>query len=361
MDRLAEGEIREAFRDKLAFKSQKYDLLCTRIQAILDQGKVESILELQICLNRCIPNLGKEFGKLIEIIFSFPCWFSHAALHENFGYFVTNLVSIHPFFAQNALKCIVEAFQLPEDSTENCNFEAVHDLLLRVFQVVPSMTPFLLGFLGEAFPHPTESFALLKAYLSNVLHVCDYLPLVRNQILELCIEKLVAIDGVIEDSEEAENSGQVFQKIEGCLCVFLGYLAKLHSQGELQCTFYALLITFERVLLRAFRLNWVQYYIFYLCSLDAVFCEHFLGMLFGPFANGGAGVQSDHISHTADICMAMTANYISSFVARAAFLEESCVIWSFHILLDWMENYLATWDDVSGALVVGDSVWKWWI
>src|SRR5437879_3118970 len=112
MDRqVLEAEIHEAFREKLAYKSQKYDALCRKFQNAFDQGDLDLVLALQSALNKSISLLGKEFGKLIEIVFSFP-WLScpDVRLHEAFEYFVTNILSIHPFFTQIALKSIVEAF-----------------------------------------------------------------------------------------------------------------------------------------------------------------------------------------------------------------------------------------------------------
>ena len=365
--------IKGAFNEKLnAYRPQRFEEFCTELQAIYEAEDLQQIVLFQNALNKCIPIVGKEFYKIIETVFMFR-WFSHdTEIIKLFSTFITNLVSIHSFFSHSAVSMLIENLQWNETP---CNYFEVHDLLKRVLFIIPSITPYLISRINETFPHATQSIQAQEIWYENIFIICDYLPVLRNQILELVIEKLIEIDlsvgeipidyleapsPLLAPSSDTEDSMEIhcfnesrlesadekffefrqnISKIDSLLFLFLEYLRNLHQRKLLQDTFYSLLISFEKLLLSTFKSKFVQFFIYYICSLESEYSEVFLGMLISNL------IKSNTIANN-DVCKGISANYIASFVARASFLDSASIVWSFLLMLEWTDSYIASYEEL---------------
>ena len=193
-------KIKAAFSEKLnSFRPQKFDEFCRNLQKIYESEDITQIVLHQRALNRCIPIVGKEFYKIIETVFMFR-WFSQdSEVIKLFAIFLTNLVSIHPFFSHSAVNMLVENLQRNESQW---NYFEVHDLIKKILFIIPSITPYLISCLNDTFPHATQPLQDQEVWLENIFIICDYLPVLRNQILELVIEKLIEIDLLVGEIPE---------------------------------------------------------------------------------------------------------------------------------------------------------------
>lgn len=383
-------KIKGAFSEKLnSFRPHRLDEFCKNLQSIYASEDLTQIVLHQRALNRCIPIVGKEFYKIIETVFTFR-WFSQEPeIIKLFSAFVANLLSIHPFFSHSAVSMLVENLQWSETP---CNYLEVHDLVKKILCIIPSITPYLISCLNDTFPHATQPLVEQEIWFENIFVICDYLPVLRNQILELVIEKLIEVDLLVGEVPEGfpsatspllisstgefdsfpQNNPQDFHsdfhqnnnhhefnsiiqqdglkeqffefsqnasKIDSLLCHLLEYLRNLHGRNCLQDTFYALLMSFEKLLLFTFKSKYIQFFIYYICSIENEYSEVFLGMLVSNL------LKSNTISCT-DICKGITSNYIASFVARASFLDSASIAWSFLLLLEWTDTYLANYEEL---------------
>ncbi|KAI0226055.1 DNA independent RNA polymerase I transcription factor, partial [Massospora cicadina] len=73
-----------------------------------------------------------------------------------------------------------------------------------------------------------------------------------------------------------------------------------------------------------------QFVMFYLCSLQPQFADAFLGVLFDQLAS----------NDTPRVTRIASAAYLSSFTARAKFLNDVDVIKVATLLLNWLGSYM---------------------
>ena len=73
----------------------------------------------------------------------------------------------------------------------------------------------LLSVLRQHFPHKRFSQKILTEYVTHLLKICSYFPIIQNKILDLIIEKCLEIDVeiVIEDSGEIKISEEFHGEI----------------------------------------------------------------------------------------------------------------------------------------------------
>ena len=336
--------ITDAFSEKLtSHKTPKFDKLLKELHSIYESDNVELVVLYQQSLNRCIPMIGKELFRVIDAVFLFPWFIQETKVVGIFSTFLTNLTSIHPFFAHSAIDMLVGNLQYNRQQQYHPSYLEVHDLIKKILTIIPPIMPFLVNSLGESFPHASQDLKEQQVWLENVFMICDYLPTLRNRILELLIEKLIELDFCASEQQEqwkemAEDCNDGRSKIDSLLYMLLEYLSSLAERKLLQDTFYALLISFERLLLCTFKSKHVQFFMYFICSLQADYSEVFLGMLVSNL------IKPNSISN-GDISKGITANYIASFVSRASFLDSASVIWSFLLLLEWTDSYLATYEE----------------
>ena len=72
-------------------------------------------------------------------------------------------------------------------------------------QVVPSGQRKLFKILAESFPHKRFGKEIIATYVSQLLHMCDYIPSIQPMILDLVLQHALELDVeiIIEDSGEA--------------------------------------------------------------------------------------------------------------------------------------------------------------
>jgi len=99
-------------------------------------------------------------------------------------------------------------FIKPEE--EKRIFDYIHNTINRILLIVPTGCTSLFPILEEFFPHKREDLEKHKIYLNNVLHISDYVPVLRERLLALVVDKLLSIDveirleDFIDDDEDLQ-------------------------------------------------------------------------------------------------------------------------------------------------------------
>lgn len=288
--------------------------------------------------------------------------------------------------------------------------ERASDCLAALIRLVPSTTALLLASLDGSFPYWQSSHTApqVVAYCVNVVALAEALPPIQDRVMELVVARAVQIDlalsadggqlrrsssdasleapwsslpvtkeqsgtalatsttestrreAAIEQSElEAANQRQLQQtqdlsdKLDAILSILCFFMERTRTsdRNRFQQLAIALIRTFERNILPAFRPRFTQFLLFYAASCDQMVAERFLGFLVaclfardaqlshaGSHGSSGNRPSSPSIignSSSQVAILTTAAAFIGSFVARAKFLAPPLVRATLELLLDW--------------------------
>ncbi|XP_076852234.1 RNA polymerase I-specific transcription initiation factor RRN3 [Brachyhypopomus gauderio] len=348
----------------------------------------------------CVTQLGKDHEHLIHVVLRLPWLGRSPAVVDEYLAFLNNLVSAQTVYLRPCLKMVVSNFTPKrikiqegnvdisdsDDDDENLPriFEHCHQALQMIAKYVPSTSRFLMPILTENFPFVQKSSRMLECYVHNLLRITVYVPALRKDVLELIINKMLALDVTAPRSEieEVEASAQqdkgekarddflfdmdededlamnssagmdsslmvhpVAERLDTLMGVLLAFIKDMcHVNGSLEVerakTLYRDLVgVFDRLVLPTHASCHVQFCVFYLCSFRLGLAEAFLDHLWKI-------LQSP--SQPAVIRQA-SAGYMGSFLARAKFLPIATVKACLDLLVSWLHLYIDTQDSGSKA------------
>jgi len=72
--------------------------------------------------------------------------------------------------------------------------DRVHAVLKRIISLIPSGPSFLITPIAEAFPDKFQDIKYQLWYLKNILKMIEYIPVLKEPILSLIVEKIIKID-----------------------------------------------------------------------------------------------------------------------------------------------------------------------
>ncbi|XP_042361006.1 RNA polymerase I-specific transcription initiation factor RRN3 [Plectropomus leopardus] len=349
----------------------------------------------------CVTQLTKDHEQLIYTILRLPWVGRSQAVVEEYMAFLSNLVSAQTMYLCACLKMVVSHFTPKrvticeggvdisdsDDEDENLprNFDQCHQALQLINRFVPSTSRFLMPILQENFPFVQKSSRTLECYVHNLLRVTMYIPLIRRDVLELIVGKMLKLDVCASraDIEEVEENAVQSQRSEGraeeglfemdedmsadhlsrtavmahpvadrldtLMAVLMAYIKDVcHDNGSLHVErtkdlYRDFLTVFDKLILPTHASCHVQYTLFYLCSFRVALAEAFLDHLWKI-------LQSP--SQPAVLRQA-AAGYLGSFLARAKFIPVLTVRACLDLLLAWIHCYIDS-QDSSGRQVCCD-------
>ncbi|KAJ7989594.1 hypothetical protein DPEC_G00306150 [Dallia pectoralis] len=346
----------------------------------------------------CVTQLSKDHEQLIYVVLRLPWLGRSPAVVEEYLAFLSNLVSAQTVYLRSCLKMVVSNFMPKrvkvceggvdisdsDDDDENLssNFDQCHQALQLIARYVPSTSRFLMHILTENFPFVQKSPRTLECYVHNLLRVAVYIPILRRDILELIVSRLLKLDvsaprGEIEEVEDnavqQEVKGEqeeglfdmdedvcsvksspegsdmmahpVAERLDTVMVVLLAFINDYcHVNGSLNVErtkdlYRDLICVFDKLILPTHGSCHVQYIIFYLCSFRLALAEAFLEHLWKLLQNP---------SHSA-IMRQSAAGYMGSFLARANFMPVATVRACLDLLVPWLHLYMDNQDSRSRA------------
>ena len=215
----------------------------------------------------------------------------------------------------------------------------------------------------ERFPHKALKLSHQENYLSHLLYICEYVPLIVSRLLTLVIEKMILLDveiklddafsGDEDDGDKSDEEGAVFdmdeddsdakemhvdnkktlmvdqtaEKLDVQLHILLTFLGKGNNLSEK--TFAVLQDVFDRSILNTHHSKYVQFLLFWACNKDAEHTNTFLQRLVGKLNDTSLPV------FLRQSCSA----YVASFVSRAEYLKFPYVHNTLYYLLSIAVGY----------------------
>ncbi|EGZ20934.1 hypothetical protein PHYSODRAFT_328981 [Phytophthora sojae] len=248
-------------------------------------------------------------------------------------------------------------------------FEAAHQTLERVLALVPTAANVLFPILCEHFPHKRMDAPTQVAYLRNVLRVTGYVSGLRERVLGLIIDQLVAIDVEIklDESEEDvftmddfldddmlppdDSSRQVdemadkldqmmlvmFEHIEQCTAAPDAATDASNEETDVRqaaLIFKYLLKVFEHSILNTHRSKYPQFLLFYVCRMDPQFQDIFISQL----------LTTSLDPHTPPTTRQSCGAYLASFLARAKYISVAYLQKALYQLLKWLHDQMDIYD-----------------
>lgn len=404
-------EVRTALEEHLRGNDGQYDTLKESFASDKQRylppvvGEEDDTLkphELQVyvmALTGCIPILkDRACNGLVKTILKCSWLGRDEQFVKVFTQFLAALVSAQGSYLSPVLSMMVEKFSdsrpslwcvpdFPEVSRENMR-DRLHGALQYLLQMFPSAVPVLETLLGSKFPFPDQSMRVHMSYINNLLRINTYVPILREEILDLIINRVVKIDsqmqvdledldddvtaavmyalrdhtnavdweGDVDDESDTESvdsddpdfdedaariksiKGSV-EKMDAVLdTLFRVYTPDFVNPGSDAAfdSFTTLLREFDHMVLPTYKSRHTQFLIFHFAQMHERLTDAFCGQLIATAFQG----------NTPNVLKQAAAAYLASFVARGAHLPGSLVRSIFGLLLHHLEQYRKKYEPV---------------
>ena len=392
--------LKRALTERLKGNNADYVFFVKQLRSTLqsDPPKKNSRLVMALragylALTRNVSLLGQhrvKFKDLLKSIFMFRFdWLvdSHEhtnKLFESYQKLLLNLLSSNSCFVPPVCRTLVTALTMKEENEESettkttkkgnkkkkekqdksfeqvC--ERVRDTILHMIKVAPSSQKSLQHALRDIFPHATKSVEIICYYVTNLLHLSDSIPLMREFVFCLIVEKIIKIDvlvsrfDTVEDEEdekrEEEDMSDDAEKLDRIMCLVFEFLkremtkknskpekdneidveeeeeiVKTRSRGWSEVSdfsdhattkddnckdmFMTTLRAFRTTVIHTHQSTCIQFIVFYAAQFDESLPSTFVGLLLDALANESL---SEALRMTC-VC------YCASFVSRAKYIE----------------------------------------
>ncbi|KAK3818310.1 MAG: RNA polymerase I-specific transcription initiation factor RRN3-domain-containing protein [Linnemannia gamsii] len=339
-------------------------------------------------LSQCISLLDKSCSALIDAMLQTDWLIQDDVFVQYYLSFLGNVVSAHAFYVVPVQSMLVHklthrykpAFtgDVPTINRD-AQHERVHQALKYILGLIPTGATSLFPLLATAFPHKRESIYAHTMFVKNILRVLEYAPVLRTQILGLVIDRIIQVDVEIqveleeledsdtevaydfdtvddEDSDDSDSDSEddsdsdsdgpqvavmdikeMTKKLDGMLFLVFAYLEGYVNScrhlpsvdgrmpAPVEQLYIVLLQIFMGTILQTFKSRHTQFILFYIASLSPKFSDYFLGALVTKILD----------KSQPEVIRVSAAAYISSFVARAKYLELPQVL----LVIDMLSNF----------------------
>ncbi|KAJ4268213.1 DNA independent RNA polymerase I transcription factor [Fusarium torreyae] len=396
-------EVRTALEEHLRGNDGQYDtlkeLFASDKQRYLPPvvGEEDDTLkphELQVyvmALTGCVPILkNKACNGLVKTILKCSWLGRDNDFVKVFTHFLAALVSAQGSYLSPVLSMMVEKFSdsrssvwsvpdFPEVSRETMR-DRLHGTIQYLLQMFPSAVSVLEGLLGSKFPFPDESMRVHMAYVDNLLRIKTYVPILRDEVLDLILNRVVKIDSQMQvdledldddvtaavmyalrdhgdewendpddddsDAQSVDSDDPDFdqdaariksikgsvEKMDAVLdTLFRVYTPHFASPGSDTAfdMFTVLLREFDHMVLPTYKSRHTQFLIFHFAQMHERLTDAFCGQL----------IATAFQSNTPNVLKQAAAAYLASFVARGAHLPGSLIRSIFGLLLHHLDQY----------------------
>ncbi|KAI9138892.1 RNA polymerase I-specific transcription initiation factor RRN3 [Paraphysoderma sedebokerense] len=373
--------ISNALKQKAMGNQTNYEELINEVKALNDVTDSTGCYKLRQWLesfSQTVSLLNGSCSKLVHKILYLDWQKKDEAVAEVFVHFMGNLVSAQSHYAVMSLSSLVVRLRHASNSTVDSAIELNRILkaLRNVLSLIPTGPTLLMPQLSKYFPHKSKSVDSHINYTRNCLHLIEVVPVLRDQILSMIVDRCLQIDveiqievdeleteqidqfqslmfqmdalkeghkqlideGSDDDSDaEAEitvlNVKELVDKLDAMLNCLFDYLTESlqtlspHDVDELYTLF---LHIFEKSILPTFKSRYTQFLLFLFTSFHPSFPDNFLGLLASKILD----------TSLPSVIRISSALYMASFVARAKYIDPHSVRDTLSLLVSWCLAYV---------------------
>lgn len=340
------------------------------------------LLKYLKALKDCATLLDSDHEVLIGVLLKLDWIHRSTTVIQMYQSMMLNIVSVHTVYLRACLRALIKNFMPvlpPAESSEvkvtdemidghNQGFTHLHTLIKTIMKIVPMSSNLLMPLLIDNFPFYTKHVYIQECYLKNLLQITYYKPDLRQAILELLIEKTIALDtraprsaivevriqnesqesGIFNMEEDVDPVIENAEKLDILMVHLFEYIqSTCHKDGDLEWEvtkrFYReMLFIFEKVVLPTYACSHIQFIMFYLISFRMQLCDGFLDYLWKLVQN--PNVQS--------VYRQSAVSYMGSLLARANFVSLRTVMRTVELMMKWAHTYTQNCQDCVMADVV---------
>ncbi|EFN78860.1 RNA polymerase I-specific transcription initiation factor RRN3, partial [Harpegnathos saltator] len=287
--------------------------------------------------------------------------------------FVEDLVCARVEYARSVFDYLVKLFKpVGEDNREHKTKELtlqdterlnhIHDMLKKILKVVPMSRKCLLYSIESEYPYITHSTYIHEVYVHALLSITHYAPYLKSDIIFIVINGLASLDVNItknktkdyEDlcdmidsdsdnlatadnhEDKTEHVQLIEHTLDVCMDIFLEFMHKFCyinnvdlNKENLKILYQDILATFDKVLLRIDRTQYVQYIGFYLCSIKPALTA-LISHLWKKVTSWDE----------APVIRQLAVSYISSLVATASYITSETLKVTICRFTNWIHDYI---------------------
>lgn len=332
--------------------------------------------EIFLEAKQAVPLMKPHFGKLVEQLLSMR-WLNRSdEAQEAYKQFVLELSIVQKNYCTMTVAKLVKLF-IPDkalqhpgtaSSTESEEHQrqmgSLHDLIMRLKNVIPMIFDVVLTQLRKSFPYYKRPSCEVVGYLYNVLRMTEYASIYCDELLDIVFYHLLQLDvnmprSVIEETEypddemlfemtETGDGGEeqsaedtmkhpVAETLDQFMEIVFNYIertVKVDGQGDR--LFKIILNQFETHILPTHNTDHAQFVMFYICSFKLTYAEHFISSLWKNVNNLN---KSPTVRQT-------SVGYIASMLARAKFVPLSYLKSMLLEMSHWVHNYIQRSDSM---------------
>eukprot|EP00794_Sanderia_malayensis_P012736 gene12736-14041_t len=352
--------------------------------SLIREGNFDSEKRLEYIegFRYCVSVLDKEQETLVGVILKMDWCECEDEIVTSYVNFLTELLSAHTFYLRGCLRMLIQKFtpalkgnaELDSFVLESMDkqFSNVHKAMISILNIVPTAPRHLLIKLSDMFPYVGRHQIFTQSYVKNLLLIATYMPTLQEKLFEIIIDNLLKIDVQIlkcdiedevnsdEDDEDdlmqfdveidkenihntvdhkhqdVEMRNESARKLDNLMVTVFEFIQKqcFHSGivdwKKAELLYNDLMQVFEVVLLPTHASAFVQFVIFYICSLDQYFVNSFLEFCWQKVCNPNVAI----------VLRQTAVAYIGSLVARAKFIKGDVVETCLTLFSDWIHGYL---------------------
>jgi len=343
----------KSFVNDLSVKTMDETIFCTYINA----------------LRKAVPYMNKQHETLIGVVLKSD-WASYELnTVANFIEFLGELVSAKTYYVKVCIRSLIKQFlQNTEVFEEQLNklkikCEHVHTALQTILRLTPLSVKYVGEIVKNCFPYTGKSLFVLETYVVHILQITVYAPGTRLEILEFIVAKLIAVDVHVPRHELEQESlnfemedelnflpadDQKFSsnknvcKLDQLMTILFAYIDSVSFDDDALdyahafLLFKDLIVIFESVVLKT-QSSHVQFLLFYVASFHKDFSESFIEACWRILQD----------PNYASVLRQASSCYLSSFLARAKYVEKDVVIDQVRRLSEWTHRYIDLQDENS--------------
>uniref|UniRef100_A0A1B0G3J9 RNA polymerase I-specific transcription initiation factor RRN3 n=1 Tax=Glossina morsitans morsitans TaxID=37546 RepID=A0A1B0G3J9_GLOMM len=319
--------------------------------------------------------LTPKYTPLVEALLALSWNKRSTEVVKAYSEFCINILVAHNNYLSFAVRKLISLW-IPNEPNKDTSLnneisnelEVIHQLLEKILNAIPMAFDAILDAIESLFPYYKRSSYI--SYIHNLLKLLEYKPIFTEYIIQLLMEKLAILDvnaprHEIEDLEsdddnEESEGGEIYneviprqekakkehqsmnhpiaQTLDISMLAVFNFLKKRSSSESSEKETLSDALKFLQILIKAFdavilpihNTHHVQFLVFYYCSLKQTLSQVFLASLWNKVTNPNCPALIRQAS----------VGYLSSFLARSAFIHVNIIKLYLKEMCDWCQQYI---------------------
>ncbi|KFH47301.1 RNA polymerase I-specific transcription initiation factor-like protein [Hapsidospora chrysogenum ATCC 11550] len=363
-----------------------------------DALKPQELRAYVVALTSYVPALKeKDCNGLVKIILKCSWLGRDEEFLDVYTYFLAALISAQGTYLTPVLSMMVDNFTatrpsmwnvagFPEISRETMRGR-LHKSIRHILKNFPAAISVLEHLLANKFPFPDDSLRTHMAYIHNLFRVKEYAPQLREEILDLILNRVVKIDAQMQldledvddditaavmytlressrdpsqwedddddsdtesvDSDDADYDAEAarikavkenVEKMDAILDTLFTYFTPLITpdpgSDRAYLAFTTILREFEHMVLPTFKSRHTQFLIFHFAQMHERLSDAFCGQM----------IQVSFDRTVPSVLRQACVAYLASFVARGAHVPRKDVQLIFELIVTHMNRFRDNWE-----------------